>query len=93
MKQSAFKTLEFDKILNKISNKEIKEKINELINIQKENNYDFLGIQNYIYKHDKRNKLNDIKINILINNEITSIGEIRKWKQFMVAIFIEIMWR
>lgn len=66
------------KILNKISNNEIQSKINELINIQKENNYDFLGIQNYIYKHDKRNKLNDIKINILINNEITSIGEIRK---------------
>lgn len=69
------------KILNKISNNEIQSKINELINIQKENNYDFLGIQNYIYKHDKRNKLNDIKINILINNEITSIGEIRKWKK------------
>lgn len=69
------------KKLNNISNKQIQSKINELINIQLENNYDFLGIENYIYKHDKKTNIKDIKINILINTEITSIGEMRKWKK------------
>ena len=67
--------------LNNISNKEIKTKINELINISKKYNYDFIGLQNYVIKHKDNIDLNNIKINILINNEINSIGEIRKWKK------------
>ena len=69
------------KKLNKLSNQEIKSKINELINIELTNNYDFLGIQNYIYKHNNKINLQDIKIKIFINTEINSIGEIRKWKK------------
>ena len=44
------------------------------------NGYDFLGIKNYIYKHDKKwdNELNKIDINIKTDSIITSIGEMRK---------------
>ena len=73
------------KKLKEISNKEIQTKINELINITKENNYDFLGIQNYAYKHAKKTNLQDIKIKVLINTEINSIGEIRKWKKKLIV--------
>lgn len=66
------------KKLNKLSSKEIQNKVNELINIQITNNYDFLGIQNYIYKHDKKRNLNNIKIKTNVNVEINSIGEIRR---------------
>lgn len=63
--------------LNKLSSNQIKEKIEELINIQNENNYDFLGIQNYIDKHSKNNK-QDINIKINVDTQITSIGELRR---------------
>lgn len=72
------------KNLNSISSKQIKKDIENTINLSKEYNYDFLGLGNYIYKHDtnyynKWNKdLNNIKIDISINNHINSKGEIRK---------------
>lgn len=72
--------------LNSISNNEIKTKINEVINISKKYNYDFIGLQNYTIKHKDNIKLNDIKINILVNNEINSIGEIRKWKKKLIVL-------
>ena len=70
------------KKLNEISNKEVEKNIVELIQISKNNNYDFLGIRNYIYKHDKNNfkkyKLENIKTKINVNVEINSIGEMRR---------------
>ena len=73
------------KKLNSIVEKEIKKNIVEVINISKENNYDFLGMGNYIYKHDneyyKNNKdkwnLKNIKTNVNIDVSISSIGEKR----------------
>ncbi len=73
------------KKLNSIVEKEIKKNLVEVINISKENNYDFLGIGNYIYKHDnkyyKNNKdkwnLKNIKTNVNIDVSISSIGEKR----------------
>lgn len=66
--------------LNTISNEQIKKNIEELINISTTNNYDFLGIVNYINKRDQTNKqsLKDINIKINVKTEITSIGEIRQ---------------
>lgn len=70
------------KKLNEISNEEIKKYIEELIQISKDNKYDFLGMKNYIYKHDKNNynkiKLENIKTDINVNVEINSIGEMRR---------------
>ena len=62
--------------LNKLSSNQIKEKIQNIINIQNDNNYDFLGIENYISKHSKNRKTNSI--NIEINTQINSIGEMRR---------------
>ena len=45
-------------------------------NIQNQNNYDFLGIKNYVQKHSKQNEINNIKINV--NTQINSIGEMRR---------------
>ena len=70
--------------LSKISNKFIKDNISNIITIAKDNNYDFIGIGNYIYKHDYKfynswnNKLKDIKTNITVDTVINSIGETRK---------------
>ena len=64
--------------LNKISNSQISNNIEKLINIQTQNNYDFLGIKNYISKHSKYNIKNPI-IKINVNTQITSIGELRRW--------------
>ncbi|MGM9877211.1 MAG: Ger(x)C family spore germination C-terminal domain-containing protein [Bacilli bacterium] len=74
------------KKLNKLTEKELIASLNDVINISKTNNYDFLGIINYIYKHDNKyyNKikdnldLNNIKTNIDINVAINSIGEKRR---------------
>ena len=67
--------------LNIISSKEITKNIEELINISKTNNYDFLGIQNYILKHSNNKTINlqDINIKINVNTKINSIGEMRQW--------------
>ena len=67
--------------LNTLSNHYIKEKLTNIIN--KNNESDFIGIGNYIYKHNKNfklkdNYLKDINIKIDINNKINSIGELRK---------------
>lgn len=69
------------KKLNTLSNNYIKEKLTNIIN--KNNESDFIGIGNYIYKHNKNFKLKnnyikDIDIKININNKINSIGELRK---------------
>lgn len=65
--------------LNKISSQQIKKDIEELIQIEIQNNYDFLGIQNYIEKHHKiKTNLKDLNIKINVQTEITSIGEMRK---------------
>ena len=73
--QNIDKKEEIDK-LNKLSSTQIKENIQELINIQNQNNYDFLGIKNYVQKHSKQNEINNIKINV--NTQINSIGEMRR---------------
>lgn len=66
-------------ILSNLSNKELTNNINEIIKIAKDNNVDFIGITNYIYKHSKK-KLNikDIDIKTTVKTTITSIGELRK---------------
>lgn len=70
------KTKTIDK-LNTMSSNQIKQKIEQLINIQTQNNYDFLGIENYVLKHNNNKQLKPtIKINI--NTQITSIGEMRR---------------
>lgn len=74
--QNIDKKEEIDK-LNNLSSTQIKENIQELINIQNQNNYDFLGIKNYVQKHSKQNEINNIKINV--NTQINSIGEMRRW--------------
>ena len=51
-------------------------RLRNLINIQNQNNYDFLGIKNYVQKHSKQNEINNIKINV--NTQINSIGEMRR---------------
>lgn len=67
--------------INKI-NKQIeeytKDNINNLINIVKTSKNDFIGIGNYLYKHNKykNNYLNNINIKTNIDINITSIGEI-----------------
>ena len=73
-------------ILNKLTEKELKSSLNKVINISKENNYDFLGIGNYIYKHNKKYydknrkdwNIKNIKTNINIDVSINSIGETRR---------------
>lgn len=66
--------------LNKLSSSQIQKDIEELIQIEIQNNYDFLGIQNYIEKHHKIKNINlkDINIKVNVQTEITSIGEMRK---------------
>lgn len=74
--------------LNNFINKKIKSNIMNLIKIEKENKIDFIGIGNYIYKHDKnyfdfqRNNWNEylsnIDIEVKSTSTISSIGEMRK---------------
>lgn len=66
--------------LNKLSSNQIQKDIEELIQIEIQNNYDFLGIQNYIEKHHKIKNINlkDLNIKVNVQTEITSIGEMRK---------------
>ncbi len=69
--------------LNNITNNYIKENVERLINKSKKYQIDFIGVGNYIYKHDKKysfsdNYLNNIKFNINIESNITSSGETRK---------------
>ena len=71
------------KKLNNITNNYIKENVERLINKSKKYQIDFIGVGNYIYKHDKKysfsdNYLNNIKFNINIESNITSSGETRK---------------
>lgn len=65
-----------------ISKIQIKNNLINLIEISKKYNYDFLGIGNYIYKHnyDEYNKfdLNNLNIIVNVNLFISSIGETRK---------------
>ena len=66
--------------LSSISNEYIKDNINDLLDIQKKNNIDFLGLNNFIYKHDKNYKkynLNNIETTINIKTIINSIGEMK----------------
>ena len=68
------------KRISKLTENHISNKSKEIVNKCVNNNYDFLGIKNYIYKHDKKwdNELNKIDINIKTDSIITSIGEMRK---------------
>ena len=59
-----------------------------LINIEKDKKVDFIGIGNYIYKHDKKyfnfkknnwnNNLKNIVVKVNSKSTISSIGEMRK---------------
>lgn len=74
--------------LNNLASEYINENINNVVNIAKENKTDFIGIGNYIYKHDKNyfdfendnwnNKLSNIKVKVNTNTTIKYIGEVRK---------------
>ena len=71
------------KKLEKLSKDYMNDEINNLINKTQKYNNDILGIENYIYKHDKNyNKktfnLNNIKNKNDITVNIISTGEIRK---------------
>ncbi len=71
------------KKLEKLSKDYINNEINNLVNKIKKDNNDILGIENYIYKHDKNynNKtfnLNNIKNKNNITVNIISTGEIKK---------------
>ena len=73
--------------LSKIVNEYIKDNMEKLISKSKKNKIDFLGIGNYIYKHDNKffnfkkdnwnDKLQEINIHINIDTTINSIGEMR----------------
>ena len=74
--------------LSELLNENIKNNINNVVNISVNNKIDFIGIGNYIYKHDKNyynfekdnwnNELKNINIKINVDSAITSIGEMRK---------------
>lgn len=74
--------------LNNLIDKEIKNNIMNLINIEKDKKVDFIGIGNYIYKHDKKyfnfkknnwnNNLKNIVVKVNSKSTISSIGEMRK---------------
>ena len=76
------------KELSNLTNQFIKDNIEKLIDKSKNNNIDFIGIGNYIYKHNSNyfdfknnnwnNKLKNINIEINVNTIINSIGEMRK---------------
>ncbi len=74
--------------LNTLIDMEIKNNIMNLINIQKDKQVDFIGIGNYIYKHDKKyfdfeknswnENLKNINVKVNSKSTISSIGEMRK---------------
>ncbi len=76
------------KKLSTLTSEYVNDNINKIIEIEKENNIDFIGIGNYIYKHNKNyfdfknndwyEELENIKFNIKTNTIINAIGEIRK---------------
>ena len=66
--------------LSKLTNNYIKKNVNNLLEIIINNDLDFIGIRNYIYKYNNKKikSLKDLDFNIEINTSITSIGEMRK---------------
>lgn len=71
------------KKLEKLSINHISNEINNLIDKIKKDNNDVLGIENYIYKHDRNYNKNNFKLNNIKNKNniefnIISTGEIRK---------------
>ncbi len=65
--------------LEKLASNYIKNNSNDLIKLSKEKNTDFLGLENYIYKHSKKNKkIKDINTKVNVDLKIISIGESRK---------------
>ena len=66
-----------DKISN-ITNKYIKDNIDNIIKISKDNNTDFIGLSSFIYKHTKKKtNIKRINTNINVNTIIESLGEIK----------------
>ncbi len=64
--------------LSNITNKYIKDKMEELIDLSISNDIDFLGISSYIYKHEnKKIDFKKVNINTNVSTTIDSIGEIR----------------
>ena len=64
--------------LSSFSNDYIKNNINNIISISKDNNIDFIGLKSYIYKHKKEQlDLKDLNINVEVNNIINSLGEMK----------------
>lgn len=81
-------TVNTTKKLSDLVNNYIKNNINDIVNTSVNNKIDFLGIGNYIYRHDKNyfnfkknnwnNELNKLRIKVTVDTNITSIGEMRK---------------
>ena len=73
--------LDNSKTINKLSkyaSNYINENIKKLINKSKSNNVDFIGITNYIYKHNNLKKnIEDINFEVKSDVIINAIGEIR----------------
>jgi len=66
------------KTLEELANKYITNNSYDLINKSKKDNYDFLGLIRYIYKHSKKEiDLKDLTVKINTNIKINSIGESR----------------
>ena len=74
--------------LSSLVNTYIKDNINDIVNISVKEKIDFLGMGNYIYRHDKKyfdfkknewnNSLSKLNIKINVDTTISSIGEMRK---------------
>lgn len=75
-----------NEILNKLFVDHLKAGVESVINLMKENNNDFLGVGNYIYKHDKDfvkgkvwdDEIKNIKIKVSIDAAVISTGEMKK---------------
>ena len=72
-----------EKLIN-LTNNYIEANINDLLKFIKKNDTDIIGIGNYIYKHKLKsyNKeyLSNINFEVKSNTNITSVGEIKRWK-------------
>lgn len=68
--------------LKNISNEYVYNKINDLVKLNIKNNVDFLGIRDYMYKHNYKEfndfDINNTKIVINVKSSISSFGESRK---------------
>ena len=68
--------------LNNISKEYIYNQINDLVKLNIKNKVDFLGIRDYMYKHNYKEfndfDINKTKIVINVNSSIGSFGESRK---------------